>query len=255
MAAFAIAVGVPPTAGVGGARRRVRRRSARDPSAFPRTGSPGATRSRSRPGRVRDRGRGVRSSIPNTSSIASTTIACSSRFFAEANSASALARSSSGSPERGAEPASGVDRTASPRLDTSSSGEAPTRTEGVGSIGGDERERVRIDRTQSMREAHGIQRPSRFDLHRAGEHHLAHRALADPLDRRGHHRLVSVGRRHGGHLRRRERFRRGATRRTQRGEGSNVAVARDQLDQPRLTGCRFCVRGASAPASRPVRVR
>ena len=58
---------------------------------------------------------------------ASTTIACSWRSLADDPSASAFARSSSGSPARGAEPASGFARTSDPCRDTNNSGDAPTR--------------------------------------------------------------------------------------------------------------------------------
>ena len=62
----------------------------------------------------------------SVSATASTTIACSSRSLADETSASAFALSSSGSPDRGADPASGFERTSSPRRDTRSSGDAPT---------------------------------------------------------------------------------------------------------------------------------
>ena len=70
------------------------------------------------------------SSVQNGCSVsatASTTISCSSRSFEEPDSASAFARSSAGSPDRGAEPASGFDPTSRPRLDSNSSGDAPTK--------------------------------------------------------------------------------------------------------------------------------
>ena len=71
-------------------------------------------------------------------------------------SALALARSSSGSPDRGAVPASGMERTRSPRRDSSSSGLAPTssplrrrRREG---------EAVRLHRPQAMQQPARVER-------------------------------------------------------------------------------------------------
>ena len=117
----------PRSPASGGAPRRGRARSVRDRAGSRGTSSRDARRSACRAAPARDPASSSQNG-PRTSATASTTIACSSRSFAEDASFSALARSSSRSPERGAEPARGFERTSRPCRDTRSSGDAPTIT-------------------------------------------------------------------------------------------------------------------------------
>ena len=112
---------------------------------------------------------------------ASTTIACSSRSFADARSSLGVRAILRGSPERAAEPASGFERTSRPKRDTSSSGDAPTSDAVVGRRG--ERVGVRIDCAEPMREPPGVERPPGIDLDRPGEHDLAQPPCADAIHR------------------------------------------------------------------------
>ena len=173
--------------------------------------------------------------VPSTSSIASTTIACSSRFFAEASSASALARSSSGIARAGSRTGERLDRIVEPTLGDEQLGRGahqndasgPSGVTNVNACGSTARKRCARRRgpaTVPLRPASCEPAPP------------SQRAPADPIDRRGHHRLVSSADGmavtcDGGN------GSAGAPTRRRAGTNGDLAVARDQLDQPGLTGC------------------